>query len=217
MKVVVAGATGLIGGFLLNELENDPSFHSVRALTRKEKQGTRKINWMLVDYNSQAQLKQVTKDADIVFCCLGTTMKTAGSKEAFRKVDYDYVVHLALAANENKVRQFSVISAMGADSGSKLFYNQVKGEMEEAVGGLGFSELIIFQPSLLLGPREETRIGEKIGTAFSKLLAPLMVGPVQKYRPIHVSKIAKAMIREAKIKADRSRVLRYEEILEMSK
>ncbi len=169
MKVVVAGATGLIGGFLLNELENDPSFHSVRALTRKEKQGTRKINWMLVDYNSQAQLKQVTKDADIVFCCLGTTMKTAGSKEAFRKVDYDYVVHLALAANENKVRQFSVISAMGADSGSKLFYNQVKGEMEEAVGGLGFSELIIFQPSLLLGPREETRIGEKIGTAFSKL------------------------------------------------
>lgn len=217
MKVVVAGATGLIGSFLISSLQKDSTFEAVTALTRRDKKAEGKITWEVVNFDSSQDLEKVTQGADVVFCCLGTTMKNAGSKEAFYKVDYQYVVDLAKASIKNDVRQFSVISAMGADANSKIFYNQVKGEMEEAIRGLGFHELIIFHPSLLLGPREETRIGEQIGTAIGKLLSPLMVGPVKKYHPIHVSKIAEAMIKEAKIESDRNRVLEYKEILESSK
>jgi len=217
LKAVVAGATGLIGKFLIAELEKDSAYESVIALTRKAKENTVKTTWKVIDFDSKDELDNATKGADIAFCCLGTTMKQAGSKDAFIKVDYQYVVDFAKAAKQNNARQFSVISAMGADAKSKIFYNQVKGEMEEAIQNLGFSELIIFHPSLLLGPRDENRLGEKIGTVLGKIFSPLLFGSLKKYHPIHVSKIAKAMIAEAKIKADRDRVLEYKGIIELAK
>ena len=217
MKAVVAGATGLIGKFLIAELEKDSAYESVIALTRKAKENTVKTTWKVIDFDSKDELDNATKGADIAFCCLGTTMKQAGSKDAFIKVDYQYVVDFAKAAKQNNARQFSVISAMGADAKSKIFYNQVKGEMEEAIQNLGFSELIIFHPSLLLGPRDENRLGEKIGTILGKIFSPLLFGSLKKYQTIHVSKIAKAMIAVAKIKADRDRVLEYNGIIELAK
>ena len=217
MKALVAGATGLIGGFLINELENDSAFDAVVALTRKPKKNSERTTWKVIDFDSGSELESATKGLDVVFCCLGTTMKTAGSKEAFYKVDFQYVVDLAKAAKKNGVGQFSVISAAGADPKSKIFYNQVKGEMEAAIRELGFNELIIFHPSLLLGPREESRLSERIGIVLGKIVSPLLFGSLKKYHPIHVSKIASAMISEAKIKANRIRVLEYDAILEMSK
>jgi len=214
MRVVVAGATGLIGGFLINELENDSSFDTVVALTRKPKQNSNKTTWEVVDYGVQSQLEKVSQNADVMFCCLGTTMKKAGSKEAFYKVDFHYVIDLAKAAKSNGVRQFSVISAIGADPESKVFYNRVKGEMEAAIRDLGFREEIVFHPSLLLGPREETRVGERIGTILGKVVSPFLFGSLRKYHPIHVSKIAQAMVAQAKIKADRYLVLEYDGIVD---
>ncbi|NEN24569.1 oxidoreductase [Cryomorpha ignava] len=217
MKAVVAGATGLIGGYLITELENDSAFNAVVALTRKPKQNSAKTTWKVVDFDLESKLESATEGADVVFCCLGTTMKKAGSKEAFYKVDFQYVVDLAKAAKKNGIRQFSVISAMGADAKSKVFYNQVKGEMEAAIRELGFNELIIFHPSLLLGPREESRFGERVGIVLGKIFSPLLFGSLKKYHPIHVSHIAEAMSAEAKTEADRIRVLEYDAILEMSK
>ena len=216
MKVVVAGATGLTGGFLINELENDPSFDSVVALTRKERKNTDKTTWKVVDFEDSQALTEITKGVDIVFCCLGTTIKKAGSQDAFYKVDFEYVVNLAKAAKLNNVRQFSIMSSIGADAKSKVFYNRVKGEVEEAIRGLGFSELILFQPSLLLGPRNESRFGESVGAFFGKLFSPLFFGKMKNYHPMHVSNIAKAMVAEAKIVRVRNRILVYRDIMEMS-
>jgi len=213
MKVIVAGGTGLTGGFLINELENDSSFESVIALTRKERKSSDKTTWKVIDFEDTKALEEITKGVDVVFCCLGTTIKKAGSQDAFYKVDFEYVVNLAKAARLNNVRQFSLMSAVGADAKSKVFYNRVKGEVEEAVRSLGFDELILFQPSLLLGPRKDTRLGEKTGTILGKLFSPLLFGSMSKYHPIHVSKIAKAMVSEAKIKTDRGLTVEYNDII----
>lgn len=216
MKAVVAGGTGLTGGFLINELENDSSFDSVVALTRKDRKNTEKITWKVVDFEDSEALSEITKGVDVVFCCLGTTIKKAGSQDAFYKVDYEYVINLAKAAKSNNVRQFSIMSSIGADAKSKVFYNRVKGEVEETLRGLGFDELILFQPSLLLGPRSESRFGESMGAFFGKLFSPLLFGKMKNYHPIHVSHIAKAMVAEAKIIEDRNRVLVYRDIMDMS-
>lgn len=216
MKAVVAGATGLTGEFLINELENDSSFDSVVALTRKDRKNTDKTTWKVIDFEDSKALLEITKGVDVVFCCLGTTIKKAGSQDAFYKVDFEYVVNLAKAARSNNVRQFSVMSAMGADSKSKIFYSRVKGEVEEALRELGFNELILFQPSLLLGPRAERRIGESLGIFFSKLFSSLLFGKMKNYHPIHVSHIAQAMIAEAKVVQNRNRVLVYRDIMDMS-
>ena len=216
MKVVVAGATGLTGGFLINELENDSSFDSVVALTRKERKKTDKTTWKVVDFEDSKTLEEMTKGVDVVFCCLGTTIKKAGSQDAFYKVDYEYVVNLAKAARSNNVRQFSVMSSIGAAAKSKIFYSRVKGEVEEALGDLGFNELILFQPSLLLGPRDERRFGESLGVFFGKLFSNLLFGKMKNYHPIHVSRIAQAMVTEAKIIKDRKHVLLYQDIMKIS-
>src|SRR5690554_3402083 len=123
MKVIVAGGTGLTGGFLINELENDSSFDSVIALTRKDRKSTEKTTWKVIDFEDSKALSEITKGVDVVFCCLGTTIKKAGSKEAFYKVDYEYVINLAKAAKSNNVRQFSIMSSIGADAKSTIFYS----------------------------------------------------------------------------------------------
>lgn len=216
MKAVVAGATGLVGSFLVEELANDSAFTEVVALTRKDKESTGKIKWQKIDFKSHTELQKVTSSADVVFCCLGTTMKKAGTKNAFLEVDYAYVTDLAEAAAANKVRQFSVISAMGANLESKIFYNHVKGRMEIALRQLKLDELIIFHPSILLGTRDENRTGEKIGIVLGKLIAPLLFGSFKKYHPIEATDLAKAMCHEAKKHDPRTVILTYPEIINSS-
>ena len=212
MKAVVAGATGLVGSFLIKQLEGDPAFQEVIALSRRDQENSGKIKWQKIDFESHTDLQKVTSGADVVFCCLGTTMKKAGSKNAFLQVDYQYVVDLAEAASANKVRQFSVISAMGANFKSKIFYNHVKGKMEIALKQLHLNELIIFHPSLILGPRDEKRTGEKIGIVLGNLISPLLFGSLKKYHPIEAEDIAKAMCREAKKQESRTAILTYKGI-----
>jgi uncharacterized protein YbjT (DUF2867 family) len=134
---------------------------------------------------------------DDVFCCLGTTIRAAGSREAFRGVDFGYVVGAAQAAAENGARQLLLISAVGADPGSRVFYSRVKGEVEDAVGELPFRGTQIFRPSLLLGKREQFRLGERIAALALPLVSFLLVGPARKYRPIKASAVAAAMLKVA--------------------
>lgn len=207
MKAVVAGGTGLIGSFLIDLLKKDERIASVTAITRHEEKKEGKVSREIVDLGSTDELRKACSDADLCFCCLGTTMKNAGSKAAFRKVDYEYVLNLARAAKAEGCESFSVVSAIGSDADSSFFYNQVKGRMERDLEKIGFQSLHIFQPAILLGPRTEKRPGEKLAIIGMMTLSPLLFGGMRKYKPIHASKIAKAMITYAQ--AGKTGVNRY--------
>jgi len=133
---------------------------------------------------------------DDVFCCLGTTIRVAKTKEAFRQIDYEYPVAVAKIAKANGAAQFLLVSSLGANKNSGIFYNQVKGEVEEAISTIGFTATHIFRPSLLIGPRKEHRSGEDAAKVFYKIFGSLM--PV-KYKSIESIQVARAMIAKAKI------------------
>src|SRR6056297_1394689 len=125
MKAVVAGGTGLIGSYLLKALNKDRDVQSVVALTRSEQSNSEKVTWKKVDLNSISEIEKSIKGSNTAFCCLGTTMKNAGSKEAFKQVDKTYVLNFARAAQNVGINCFALVSAIGADSGSSVFYNKV--------------------------------------------------------------------------------------------
>ena len=189
----VAGATGLIGGFLVDHLLADPRYHRVEALLRRPLEGREGLIQRQVDFG---ELTSVESDEplDDAFCCLGTTIKTAGSQEAFRRVDLDYVVGFATAAQRLGAQRLVVVSSVDAEAGSNNFYLRVKGEAEVALADLGFEALHILQPSLLLGPRRERRPGEKLAMLTLPLVAPLLLGGLRRYRPIQADTVARAMI-----------------------
>lgn len=195
---LLAGATGLIGSQLLPLLLASERYAKVIVVGRK---AVPTIHPKLVqvvtelDKLEEVRLKLI---ADDVFCCLGTTMAQAGSKEAFFKVDFLYVVQLAALAAGNFAAQFMVLSSMGADAGSRLYYSRVKGEMEAAVRQVPFRAIHIFRPSLLLGERARPRLGEQLGAMGLRLLRPLLRGPLLKYRPVPGAAVAAAMLRAAK-------------------
>jgi uncharacterized protein YbjT (DUF2867 family) len=132
---------------------------------------------------------------DDAFCCLGTTIKDAGSREAFRAVDHAAVLAFAWAAQRAGAQRFFVVSALGADPASRVFYNRVKGETDAALEILGFSTLGIFRPSLLLGRRERPRLGERLMAAVLWIAEPMMFGRLRKYRAIDAVIVARAMMR----------------------
>ncbi|MCK5702241.1 MAG: oxidoreductase, partial [Cyclobacteriaceae bacterium] len=128
------------------------------------------------------------------FCCLGTTMKKAGSREQFYKVDFSYPFELAKLSLRNGSQQFNIITASGANSKSMFYYNKVKGKVEAALCELEFQNINIFRPSLLLGHRREQRIGEQFGASLAKVINPMLIGGIKKYRAIQAEVVARAMI-----------------------
>ncbi len=194
---LIAGATGLVGNELLQQLIQGRHYHTISLLSRHQVEtNSKRVETIIVDYD-QLSADDIP-EADDVFCCLGTTMNKAGSKEAFRRVDYDYPLRLAKLARQKGAQQYLLVSAMGADPQSYFFYNQVKGEIEAAIAEVGYSALHIFRPSMLLGERTETRLGEQVGKVLMQGAAPLMVGELKKYRGIHAETIAEAMVHVAK-------------------
>ncbi|MEJ0056863.1 MAG: NAD(P)H-binding protein [Bacteroidota bacterium] len=160
---ILAGTTGLIGAQVLELLMEEKSYDRIIALSRKPlKKTSEKIINLIVDFDDLDSFKDHLKGDD-VFCCLGTTIKQAGSKEAFRKVDLEYPVTLATITKNNGARKFLIVTALGANKRSSIFYNQVKGEVEEKIAALGFEEYHIFQPSMLIGLRKEERAGGRSG------------------------------------------------------
>jgi uncharacterized protein YbjT (DUF2867 family) len=191
---LVAGATGLVGGFLLKTLLDAPDYTRVYALTRRliGKEHPKLANRVVVFDRMAEQLKGlVAQDA---FCCIGTTIAEAGSQEAFRAADVDAVLLFARAARAAQATRFVVVSSVGASSNSKKFYLRTKGEMEEAVTDLGFASVDILQPSLLLGPRKALRPLEITGRIFAPLINPLLTGAREPYRAIPAETVARAML-----------------------
>jgi len=191
---LVAGATGLIGNQLLNLLLDSNRYDIVKAVTRKPiHQIHQKLENLVIDFD-QLHVDSILLKADDVFCCLGTTIKQAGSKPAFKKVDYEYPLTLARLTKELGAEQYLLVSSLGAKKNSSFFYNRVKGEIEEAVASIGFDALHIFRPSLLLGHRSEKRSGEGAATFLFKYFNFLIP---RKYDAIDSDKVAKAMLHYA--------------------
>lgn len=186
---LIAGATGFIGQKLLTLLLESGSYTEVIAFVRQSIPEHPKLKQLIFDGKDLNAIPDVK--CDDVFCCLGTTMAKAKSKENFRAVDYDYVVTLARVTQAAGAKKFLLVSALGADKTSSIFYNQVKGEVEEAVSSAGFKTVHIFRPSLLLGDRSEKRTGEDTAKWVYKIFGFLIPS---KYKGIEGASVARAML-----------------------
>ena len=196
MRAWIAGATGLTGSALLSQLLREPRYDRVVAFVRRPlAMVDPKLTEASADFDHLREGNPGFVDA--AFCCLGTTIKTAGSEAAFRKVDHDYVLAFAAAAKAHGAAHFGVVSSIGADATSRIFYSRVKGETERDLAELGFHSLAIYRPSILVGRRQEKRTPERVGIIVMSAAAPLMLGPLQKYRPIRVTMVAGAMLRNS--------------------
>ncbi|MUT67921.1 NAD(P)H-binding protein [Paenibacillus sp. NEAU-GSW1] len=197
-RCLLAGATGMVGGALLRQLLADPACSAVTVLARRPLElkdaslDRSKLRVIIADFDCLGDaLDDVA--VDVVFCALGTTIKTAGSQEAFRKVDYQYPLELARWAELSGAKHYMVITAMGASTSSAFFYSRVKGELQERLAELPLESIHFFQPSLLHGERQTFRLVESIGAVLSKGISWLLVGPLRPYRPIAGEAVASAM------------------------
>lgn len=188
--VLITGATGLVGGHLLNLLRREAQVESIVAPTRRPLEHAFGIE-NPHDPDLSAALAQVTSPIDTVFCCLGTTIRDAGSKAAFSHVDYDLVLETAQTGLRLGAQQLLVVSAMGANANSPFFYNRVKGQMESALIEQGWPRLTLARPSMLLGERGTPRLNER-------LLAPLFSLLPGNWKSIAALDVAKAMLSTAK-------------------
>jgi len=193
-RVLLAGATGLVGRACLALLTADPTVTEVVALVRRPPGAAtvhhRKLRFEEVDFE-QLGLHRSVLHADQVICALGTTIRKAGSQAAFRRVDFDYPLAIARLARQQGALHFLLVSAAGASSASRVFYSRVKGELEEAITALDYPSLTIVRPSLLLGEREEFRLGEEIGKRLG-WLAPAA------WKPVHARDVATALVAAAR-------------------
>jgi uncharacterized protein YbjT (DUF2867 family) len=206
--VLLAGATGLTGEHLLDRLLNEPTITRVLAPSRRPLAKHPHLENPVGD--PAVFLPQLNGRVDIAYCCLGTTIKQAGSEQAFRAVDLDMVVAFAKRAREMGARHLIVISALGADRRSSIFYNRVKGEMEYALRAQDWPQLTICRPSLLLGERTEPRLGEKVAGPLSRLIPG-------KYHGIEACQLARAMWRLALEEQDGVRIVESDELRKLGK
>jgi uncharacterized protein YbjT (DUF2867 family) len=190
---LVAGATGLVGKELINELIENATYQKVIVLSRRKLLIDHpKLEVILIDFNHLEDLSLVEK-IDDCFCSLGTTQKKSG-KTGLYHVDYEFVLKLANLCSRLHIPKFIVVSSQGANSFSAFFYMQTKGKMEEAVKQTGIETIYIVRPSLITGKREESRFAEQAGSLIYKLFTPLMIGKLRKLRPVSGTQIARCMI-----------------------
>jgi uncharacterized protein YbjT (DUF2867 family) len=207
-RILLAGGSGLTGEHLLDRLLNEPTVAHVLAPTRRPLAGHPRLANPVGEVASL--LPQLSGRFDTAFCCLGTSIKQAGSQEAFRAVDHDLVLAFAERARVLGARHFLVLSALGADAQSSLFYNRVKGEMEAALQAQNWPQLTIARPSLLLGQRHEFRLGER-------LIAPLARWIPGKYRGIQACTLARALWRLALEEQDGMRIIESAQLRQLGR
>jgi uncharacterized protein YbjT (DUF2867 family) len=200
-SAAIFGATGLVGRACLDLLLADERYGRVVAVGRR---GPANTHAKLVVHRGPLDGVEAIDDrplgsVDDVFCCLGTTIRKAGSQEAFRHVDLDYVVNAATFAKRRGAQHFLMVTAVGADARSRVFYSRVKGEAEEEVAKIGIECVSIFRPSLILGPREESRMKERLAKSVASALSFTMIGSLSKYRPIDSTTISRAMLAAAAV------------------
>lgn len=197
---LIAGASGLVGGFLLERLLRSPLYEQVVAVTRRPLTIKHpKLHEIISEFDDvEVKVKAAGFKPTDAFCALGTTIKRAGSQAAFRKVDFEYVVRFARAAKAAGAQRFLLVTAVGASARSSIFYSRVKGEVEEAVSAMGFEAVHIFRPSMLMGNRDDKRPGETIAKALTPYISPFLIGPASIYKGIEAETVAAAMAAAAR-------------------
>ena len=193
-SALIMGASGLVGRELVKILSQQKKYKRIHLLVRKSVEiPDTACEQHIIDFNQLTHYSELFQVTD-VYCCLGTTIKKAKTKEAFRKVDFEYPIEAAKLAVAAGVEKFLIITSMGANPESTFFYNRVKGEVEESLTKFGLKSLHIFRPSLLLGERGEFRIGERIAAKASGVLGTFMKGPLRPYKAIQARTVAAAML-----------------------
>ncbi len=210
-SVLLLGATGLVGSECLKLLASDPAFERVVVLTRRPFQApqTSRVECHQVNFDDPTSFASYL-NVDAIICALGTTIKKAGSQDAFRKVDYEYPLMFAKLAREAGASHFLLVTSMGADAKTRNFYLRVKGELETAVSAPDYPSLSIFRPSLLLGSRNEFRLGELVSQKVLSVISFMMPRSV---RPVKASQVASAIIERAKSGAAGSRIVTNAEMV----
>jgi len=213
MRLLIAGATGLIGARALDRALADPRVDAVTVVARRTlaRQHPR-LDHRLVDFAALPALPP----ADAALCALGTTMRQAGSKQAFLAVDHDAVLAFARAARAAGATRLAVVSSVGAAAGSGNFYLDTKGRVEQALGALGFERLVLLRPSLLDGPRDEFRPLERPAILAARLVNPLLVGPWRRYRAIAAQDVADALLEAVLAQDAPARILEYDAIRKLA-
>lgn len=207
---LIAGASGLIGGLLLEQLLRAPLYEQVVAVTRRPLAIKHpKLHEIVGDFeNVETAVAAAGFKPTDAFCTLGTTIKKAGSQAAFSKVDFEYVLRFARAAKAAGAQRFLLVTAVGANARSAIFYSRVKGEIEDAVRALGFEATHIFRPSMLMGERNERRPGESIAKTLTPYVSPFLIGPASIYKGIKADTVAAAMAAAAR-RADRGFIVHH--------
>lgn len=213
---MVIGGSGLVGSHLVEQLLVKDEYETIKVFGRRSVfSSTPKVKEIIVDFDHPESFSDKLQ-GDVLFSSMGTTIRTAGSKDAQYKVDFTYQYEVARAAAKNGVTHYVLVSSAGANPESRFFYMKMKGELEEEVKKLGFKHITIIRPATLKGDRNETRAGEKAAIVVTGFLAGLIPG-IKKYRPIHASTVAEAMI-NAVTKKDASRfcIYSYEEVFTLA-
>ncbi|WP_020408430.1 NAD-dependent epimerase/dehydratase family protein [Hahella ganghwensis] len=201
-SALILGATGLVGSHLLKLLLADSLYSRILTLTRRNIAcNNPRLKQHVIEFKDFESTLETLSVNDI-YCCLGTTIKQAGSKKAFNQVDYEYPLKAAEILKP-VADHFLLVSAIGADSSSNFFYNRVKGRLEEALAALGYGNITIVRPSLLLGERnprsdgKSSRIMESIGIQMAGLVSPMLIGPLANYAPVEAEDVARTLVRAA--------------------
>ena len=203
MKVMLLGATGLIGRHCLTQLLNRDQVQEVVAPTRRKLPlKDQRLSNVLVDFDRLDEYPELFA-VDAILCCLGTTIKQAGSRENFRRVDYQYCLDAARLGRAHSARLFGLVSAVGASRRSVFFYSRVKGELEAQLRALEYPKLALFRPSLLLGERGEMRLAEMAGAHLAPWFNPLLQGPLSAYQAIPAEQVAQAMVNDCLVSLSR--------------
>jgi uncharacterized protein YbjT (DUF2867 family) len=213
---LIIGSTGLIGSQLLDLLLESQEYDKVITFVKRDS-GIQhpKLKQHIIDFDKPETYKELVVGDDF-FCSIGTTIKKAGSQDAFRKVDFEYPKQFASLAQQNKVKQFLIITSLGADANSSNFYLKTKGEIQDFLKNCAFESISILQPSLLLGNRTEFRLGEKMGVYFMKLFSFLFIGNLKKYKAIQSEAVAKAMFIIAQKNYKGFQIIESDSILEIA-
>ena len=209
---LIAGASGLVGSALLQHMLKDNYYTTIKLIVRKKLPvKDARVIQLETDFENLENIAEQLK-ADDVFCTLGTTIKTAGSQAAFKKVDYEYPLQLGKIAKANNAQKFLIVTALGSNANSPIFYNKVKGEVERDLKALKLPQLYVLQPSLLVGDRKEKRAGEKAAIIASNVFNHFLIGGLKKYRSINVEVVGFAMLYAAMQWKDKFRVIESDEI-----
>jgi uncharacterized protein YbjT (DUF2867 family) len=213
---ILLGASGLVGGFCLQALIEDPHYAHATAFNRRAPtQPAQHPKLAQKVVNFETLIAADFQGADDIFCALGTTIRKAGSQEAFRRVDLEYPLAAARAAKQAGATQFVLVSSVGADPSSKNFYLRTKGEVEMELATVGFGTLHVFRPSLLLGKREELRFGERMMTALAPAFNLAMMGGLRRYRAISAAVVGRAMVAAAGQNKTGTSFYEYDQIVKL--